>query len=459
MKRLSMGVLICTLTFLFFCSSALADNTAPSVTTPYICLMDSASGNVLYEKKSTEQAYPASTTKIMTCILVIENCGDLNAVVNVGTDFDTKGSLMGFVRNEEFRVTDLLHGMMLNSGNDAASALAAYVGGSESAFVEMMNQKAAELGMVNTHYSKSNGLHRDDHYTTAYDMALLTKYALKNETFRQIVSTETYDVPASQWDLDGYHLENTNKLIHTKEGDQSYEYAYAIGVKTGDTVQAGRCLVAAAKKDGVELILVLFGDYENAVSTNYRFENAAKFFDWGFSNYYSISATELGLATSLVQPVSNATFDDEEEGKLTLNVDLTGKIIAGLKDEMEDIKANATSIESTCSFKGGALSAPISAGDVVGTITYSYQSTELFSADLLASRDVVEIGSTESQTNSSSDPNLSVEETREAASYSWIFYVMVVTAVLSIFLLIRAIAIRESKRRKRRMRKIRRKRH
>ena len=377
----------------------------------------------------------------------------------MGTDFDTKGSLMGIVKNEQFRVLDLLYGMMLPSGNDAASALAAYVAGSESAFVEMMNQKAAQLGMVNTHYSKSNGLHRDDHYTTAYDMALLTRYAMQNETFRQIVNSKTFDVPASQWDSDGYHLENTNKLIHTKEGDDSYEYPYAIGVKTGDTVQAGRCLVAAAKKDGTELILVLFGDYENAVSANYRFENATKFFDWGFSNYYSISATELGLSTSMVEPVTNAIFDDAEEGNLTLNVDLTGKIVAGLKEKMEGLKANAASIEHTYSFKGGALSAPISAGDMVGTITYTYQGTELFSADLVASRDVVEIGSTESQTNSSSNPDLSVEETRESSGNAWIFYVMVSVAILSVFLLIRAIAIREAKRKKRRMRKIRHRRY
>ena len=119
--------------------------------------------------------------------------------------------------------------------NDAAKAIAEYISGSESAFAELMNQKAASLGMTGTHFVKSNGLHNDDHYSTAYDMALLTRYALKNDEFRKIVSTSYYEVPPTNKDSDGYQLGNTNKLLYTKPGDESFEYRYATGVKTGDS--------------------------------------------------------------------------------------------------------------------------------------------------------------------------------------------------------------------------------
>ena len=264
MKRIISLVLIFILALGVLPVCAAADEFDPeSVSTPYICLMDAATGTVLYEKNSKAQAYPASTTKIMTCILAIENAADINEIVNTGSDVEKRGSTCHFSRNEEMPLIDMLYGMMMFSGNDAAKAIAEHIGGSESGFADMMNKKAAELGMTGTHFVKPNGLHKEDHYSTAYDMAVLTRYAMRNETFRKIVSTATYNAAPTNKDSDGYQWYNSNRLLYTKEGEADYKYKYATGVKTGDTTAAGRCLVASAEKDGVELILVLFGDYDS----------------------------------------------------------------------------------------------------------------------------------------------------------------------------------------------------
>jgi len=420
----------------------------PSIETPRVCLMDAATGAVLYEKNAYEQAYPASTTKIMTCILVIEMCDNLNEVINVGSDFDTRGSLMNIVRGEEMRVIDLLYGTMMVSGNDAAYALAAHFGGTEAGFAELMNQKAAEIGMTNTHFVKSNGLHKDNHYSTAYDMALLGRYAMQNQTFRDIVGAEYFDVPASQWDSDGYHLENSNRLIHMMETDDvSYKYQYATGIKTGDTDQAGRCLVASAKKDGVELILVLFGDPQGDAGKFMRFENAPKLFEWGFRNYASVSVSELGLEPSLTLPVANGTF--EGDSGLIANVDIQGKVIAGTRAYIDGILAAKDSISYTIAYPNGAsaLNAPINAGDDVGTISYTCNGATILTAALTAANSIDEIGQV-IESDPSESP-LIVDDEIEDEGSPWLFWILIIAALLITLVIIRIVLLRNARRRRR----------
>lgn len=424
-------------------SAASADGFDPdSVTTPYICLMDAASGTVLYEKNAHEKAYPASTTKIMTCTLALEMADDLNETVTVGDTVETKGSLVHLMPHEEMPLIDMLYGMMLVSGNDAAEAIAEHFCGTESAFVEKMNEKAAALGMVDTHFSKSNGLHRDDHYTTAYDMALLARYAMQNETFRKIVSTGSYDAAATNRDSDGYQWENSNKLIHTKEGDTSYQYQYATGIKTGDTTYAGRCLVASAKKNGVELILVLFGDYENKVSANYRFENAAKFFDWGFENYDTLDASALGLDSTLSAAVENASADDPDGGLLTLNIDFSGVTIAALHDTIAAIQQDPSLL--TCTKALDKLTAPVTKGTQVGIVSYQYNGATLFTAPVYASRDVAAAGA-EPVTQPSTSP-LALETADPSGggekNNGWVFWVSLLAAFFLIVFIARLVAVR-----------------
>ncbi|MBE5785615.1 MAG: D-alanyl-D-alanine carboxypeptidase [Clostridiales bacterium] len=450
-KKLAACIAALMVAFTLVPSMSFADGFDPNeVSTPYIVLMEASSGTVLFEKNAHEHSFPASTTKVMTCILALEQCPDLDITVTVGENVETRGSTMGIVRREELSMRSLLYGLMLRSGNDAAKAIAEHISGSESAFADLMNQKAASLGMTDTHFVKSNGLHNDDHYCSAYDMALLTRYALKNEEFRSIVSAPTYDVPPTNKDSNGYQLTNSNKLIYTKEGEESYEYHYATGVKTGDTDYAGRCLVASAERDGVELILVLFGDYSNKVSTNYRFENAAKFFDWGFANYDSLDPTLLNLETEFAFPVTGS-----DTAELTAAANLDGITVTDKKDVIAAIEADPSLIVPQTALTR-KLEAPIAAGEVIGTVAYQYQSATLFSVDLVAVS-AVEPAPIETVPEPSASPliagtpDIDTEEGDKEKGSSLVFWIVLLVVLLVIVLAAKAVAT--TRRRRRRARK------
>lgn len=359
--------------------------------TQYVAFAEVGSGTLLVEKNANERAFPASTTKIMTLLLALEN-GNLDDTVTVGEEvgaFGSRSSLMGIVRGETLTLRDLIYGMMLVSGNDAAAAIAVHIGGSISGFADMMNQKAAELNMTNTHFVNPHGRHEEDHYTTAADMLKLTSYALQNEDFRAIVKKGVFDVPATNKDSDGYHLENSNRLIYTKADstDKNMEYRYAIGVKTGETNQAGYCLVSAAEKDGVTFVCVQF----NASSDkDYRFSLSKDLFDWAFSSYQTLDVATLGLPSEVEVSVKNCSFDDETGGLLKLNVDLTGKQISSLVDEMDRIKNNVSAITTSVATVG-EITAPVKAGDLLATVSYKFEGRTLFTADAYASRDVAQM--------------------------------------------------------------------
>ena len=450
MKRFISLVLIFMLTLGALPVCAAADEFDPeSVSTPYICLMDAATGTVLYEKNSRAQAYPASTTKIMTCILAIENAADLNEIVNTGSDVEKRGSTCRLSRNEKMPLIDMIYGMMLFSGNDAAKAIAEHIGGSESGFAGMMNDKAAQLGMTGTHFVKPNGLHKDEHYSTAYDMALLTRYAMRNETFRKIVSAATYNAAPTNKDSDGYQWYNSNRLLYTKEGEADYKYKYATGVKTGDTAAAGRCLVASAQKDGVELILVLFGDYENKVKGEYRFINAAKFFDWGFANYASMDASALGLESTMQLPVSNASLEDAEGGLLTANIDFSSAKLTGMKQTIDAIAATPSLLVSSY-VTSRKMEAPIAAGEELGTVSYQYNGVTMFTAPLIASRDVAAAATVISNTDSPASSPLIVSspdmDDGEGGS-GWLFWVLLLAALVIIVFIAKLLSSRRRRHR------------
>ena len=450
MKRVISAMLI-FITVIGLMPAALAEAAPEAPTTKHICLMDANTGAVLYEKDARSKAYPASTTKIMTTILALELCDDLEEKVNVGSSFDKRGSLMKFSNNEELRIIDLIYGTMMVSGNDAASALAIHISGSQDEFSKLMNAKAAEIGMNDTHFVKANGLHDDNHYSTAYDMALLGRYVMQNQKFREIVSAQYWDVPPTNKDSDGYHLENANRLIHKGEKDtQSYLYQYATGIKTGDTDQAGRCIVASARKDGVELICVLFGDPQGDKYRYTRFENAPKFFNWGFENYSSVSVSELNLQSSFSVPVENGAFEDG--GGLTATADISGKIIAGTRDFVSGVISSKDTITANVTYRDGAaaLTAPIAAGDEVGTVTYTCNGAAILTATLTADNSVDEIGNMISA-NPSESPLIFDPGASDTGS-PWLFWVLIAVAILAIFMIIRVIILRSNRRRRRRRR-------
>ena len=225
-------------------------------------LMNMESGEILYEKYGTARIYPASMTKIMTAIVALEYIDDLNDMVLLNEAifqpiYNANAVTAGFLPGERVRAIDLLYGLILPSGAECAVGLAMYAAGSESAFMESMNEKARELGMTGSNFTNPTGLHDNDHYSTALDIAVLFRYALQNETFYEIITSLRHSTPATDRHEGGITYYNT--LLSKIDGNAGFEGGMILGGKTGYTGEAGQCLASFAVKDGVKYILVTAG--------------------------------------------------------------------------------------------------------------------------------------------------------------------------------------------------------
>ena len=247
-------------------------------------LMEAESGRVLYEQNAHEERLIASITKLMTALVALESGHDLEETVTVGEACTrAEGSSLYLRPGEEISLKGLLYGVMLRSGNDAALAVAEHCGGSVEEFVGRMNEKAAQLGMVNSHFANPNGLNAEGHYSSAYDMALLARACLENEALAEIAATKSATV-------DGRVLTNHNKLL--------WQYEGCIGLKTGYTEKAGRTLVSAARRGGMTLIAVTLNDPDD-------WRDHTALLDYGFSTYAAVTLTEEGKAVAR-RPVSGS---------------------------------------------------------------------------------------------------------------------------------------------------------
>lgn len=253
-------------------------------------LVDGNSGAILYGKNEYNKVYPASTTKIMTAILVLESIDDLNSsvVVSKNAIYSTpeESSTIDLKIGEVMSVKDLLYGLLLNSGNDAANVLAETVSGNISSFVDKMNEKAKELGCLNTHFANPHGFHDPNHYTTAYDMMKIFTYALKNPTFKQICETKTYVINETNKTNQKRYLKNTDRLLFTTSEDPyGAYYQYALGGKTGYTIEARGTFVGFAQKDNDFLLVGCFDGSQNISGHEARFLDAVTLFNAGFNTY------------------------------------------------------------------------------------------------------------------------------------------------------------------------------
>ena len=250
---------------------------SPQIRGDAAVLMDYTTGALLYQKNADQHRPPASTTKILTAIIALER-GKLDQVLTASVKAATAGgSSIWLVRGEKHSLRDLLYGLLLSSGNDAAVTLAEGLAGSEQNFATWMNRKAEALGAGNSHFVNPNGLPEPNHYSSAHDLATITRYALQNQIFAAIVKTKekVMDWPGHQTDRVMY---NHNKLL--------WRYKYADGVKTGYTLQAGNCLVSTAIKDGHRLIAVV-------MHSNDVYLDSERLFDYGFSNYRLLTVASL----------------------------------------------------------------------------------------------------------------------------------------------------------------------
>lgn len=255
-------------------------------------LIEATTGKVLYEKNMNERKYPASTTKILTAIIALEKCdldevatASSNAVNSIKSGYTKADIQIG----EKFTIEELLNVMMVQSANEAATIIAEHISGNVSEFSKLMNEKAKEIGCKNSNFLNANGVHEENHYSTAYDMALIARYCMKNEVFRKLANMMECSLPRTEYWQDEQVEEhgertfkNTNKLLI--EGNRYY-YPYAIGVKTGFTTPAKNCLISASNKDGFELIAVVLHAETTEEGLSARYLDTINLFEYGYNNY------------------------------------------------------------------------------------------------------------------------------------------------------------------------------
>lgn len=351
-------------------------------------LVEESTGEVLYEQNAHERNYPASITKVMTALLVLEavESGRLrltqevvaseSAFVGLAAD----GSTANIKPGEILTVEQLLCCLLIVSANEAAPILAETVSGSVSAFVEQMNAKAAALGCEDTHFVNPTGLHNDQHYTTAWDVYLITRRAMTYKTFSEIVSQKAHDIPATNISK-GRTLHSTNYLISTwRTGWPGYWYEGADGVKTGSTPEAGYCLVATAARGERRLTSVVLGaervKLEDGTTETRSFSESAKLLDYGFDNFRRLDL------------LSDAELICEVPVDLSSEANYVVVHPAENLTRMVPANLNAEDFERTVTLTADVVDAPIAEGDVLGTVTIRYDDVEYGVVNLLALNDV-----------------------------------------------------------------------
>ena len=328
-------------------------------------LMEEATGNILYESNPDERLPIASVTKVMTMLLIMEAVDSgkisLDDMVTVSENaMSYGGSTMFLETGEQLTVNDMLKGIAVASANDGCVAMAEHLAGSESAFVDMMNEKAKELGMENTHFMNTNGLDEDDHYSSARDVAIMSRELMKHETIFNYTSIWMDTLRGGK-----FQLANTNKLIRFYDG--------ANGLKTGSTSKALCCLSAAAKRNDMQLIAVVLG----APTSAERFASAKSLLDYGFANYAVNTQITAG--------------DEVQKIAVEKGVDKEVDVVAGdscstlVKKGQEDNITKEIKIDET-------ITAPIEAGQKIGTMTISRDGEVIADIDLNASSAVEKKG-------------------------------------------------------------------
>lgn len=338
----SISFLLAVLSFVI-CSSA----AYPNVSASSAVLINADTEEVFFSKDSFSKREMASTTKIMTAIVAIEH-GSLDEKIKIPSSaIGVEGSSLYLKEGEEMTLRELLYGLMLGSANDAAEAIAVIICGSVDSFADLMNEKAADIGLENTHFTNPHGLSEDGHYTTAFDLAKLAAYALKNETFREICSTRKISLPGNRL------VVNHNKLLFSFDG--------ACGVKTGFTKNSGRCLVSAAERDGITLVAVTL----NAPND---WNDHADMLEYGFLEYELVTLAETGEALFSLPIIGGEVLE--------INVAAEADVSVCLKKNRGSVVEHLEIIRPRF--------APVYKGEPVGRVVYTLDGKEIASSPLVA---------------------------------------------------------------------------
>lgn len=356
-------ILILALAF-FVAAPCSAPAAAPWVTSSAAVLVDAGTGQVYFAKNERIRHEPASLTKIMTAVVALEN-GNLSDVVTAGSRAAAvaDGSIIELGKGDQITLGELLKAALICSANDSTVAIAEHVGGSHSRFINLMNTKAAALGMFGTRYANTNGFHDPNHYTTAYDLATLTRYALGHPKFNELVQTREATV---HW-VDPPRimtLSNTNRLL--RQG----LYEGVDGVKTGTTAAAGNCLIASATQDGRRLIAV-------ALNSNDRYRDCINMFDYGFKVIQPVTLIVAGQSAANLTVAGGVRAAVGAVAEKNLAVRLDPGDISGLKQQLELPEQ---------------VTAPIEAGQKLGELVYTLGDQELGRVNLVAGAGVPKKG-------------------------------------------------------------------
>lgn len=380
---------------------------APETLSPGVILMEESTGTILYEKNMDEAHYPASITKIMTTLLALEN-GNLSDMVTFSDDAinNTEGSGIARDYGEQMTLEQCLYGVMLESANECAYAVAEHVGGTVENFVDMMNAKAKELGCTNTHFANPHGLQDENHYTTAHDMALIAQAAYQNETFRIIIGTKMYTIPPTNKHAEETVLRNHHDMLCTyHNANRKYLYPYCVGGKTGYTATANSTLVTYAEKDGMTLICVVM----NTQSPN-QFIDTVNLFDYAFDNFQVLNVSENDTDYSAEATVDNGNLNNIAP---FVELDKDAVIVLPKTAEFSDTSSSVEYNDSD--------------SEIAGSITYTYAGRNVGKADIKTTGVVVE--------GYAFDNESTEEEEQEAVSTVQVKPIVVVLLIVAVILL------------------------
>lgn len=348
--------------------AAASSDTKPTINSRRYAVYDRLSGRCIYGKDENKQTAMASTTKIMTSIVVVENCNLDDIVTVTAKAAGTGGSRLGLHTDDEIKVLDLLYGLMLKSGNDAAVALAIHTSGSVEEFAKLMNQKAEELGLKDTNFVTPHGLDNSEHYTTAYELAKITDYALKNETIAKLVKTKTATIYING---NSMQINNTNELLGNVEG--------VYGVKTGFTNNAGRCLVTSVKRGDMDVIIVVLG----ADTRKDRAKDTMKLIEYAYKRFYIFNVEEaIKQEFELWKQINqNRIYVNKAANSLELKLDEV-KIKKVATDMNPAIEINVVSY----------IEAPIDINTRIGTVTVKIGDEIIEEIEIKAQKEVKKRG-------------------------------------------------------------------
>lgn len=368
---------------------------SPSLSAEGATVIEQKTGKVLYGKDEHKRLYPASTTKVLTGLLAIE-LGNLDDLVTVGDEINMvawDGSKAGLVQNEEITLENLVYGLLINSGNDAANTIAVHIArkvsgkelGTQEAidyFSGLMNERAVKAGTLDSNFVSPHGYHDPNHYTTAYDLAMIGRAAMEHEFFRKVVATQAMDT--TYWSNgQPRYWRSKDKLI--KKDDPEY-YEYATGGKTGYTSKAGQCLISFASKDGLDLVSVVFKS-----PTSQQWSDSRKLFGYGFSNFTYQQVLQKG---SIVETLPVENFASDDWGSLAVEIASDDQGAVFRKQDIPEIERIIQWDESLLAPKKDntdilpKLMAPIEQGQVIGELTIMLKGEVIAKSPLTAVRDV-----------------------------------------------------------------------